>query len=103
MEKTKEVKPCPEPDIGAEREEYSSKLSPGAKRKVDFVSSPTLVEKVKTRTNRQPSKACKSPYTEPKQKRVPKTKTNSASVGYLCKMLPFETDSTNGSSVYSTE
>ncbi|CAN6303480.1 unnamed protein product [Urochloa humidicola] len=87
MEKSEEVKPCPEPDISAEREEYSSKFSSGAKRKVDFVSSPTLFEKVKTRTNRQPSKACKSPYTVPKQKRVPKTKTNGASVDEVTKGL----------------
>ncbi|CAO2193859.1 unnamed protein product [Urochloa humidicola] len=87
MDKSEEVKPCPEPDISAEREEYSSKFSSGAKRKVDFVSSPTLFEKVKTRTNRQPSKACKSPYTVPKQKRVPKTKTNGASVGEVTKGL----------------
>ncbi|CAN6242048.1 unnamed protein product [Urochloa humidicola] len=80
IEKSEEVKPCPEPDIGAEREEYSFKFSSGVKRKVDFVSSPTLVQKVKTRTNRQPSKACKSPYTNTKQKRVPETKTKSASV-----------------------
>ncbi|CAL4992190.1 unnamed protein product [Urochloa decumbens] len=85
--KSEEVKPCPEPEIAAEREVFSSKLSAGAKRKVDFVSSPTLVEKVKTRKSRQPSKACKSPYTCTNQKRVPKTKTKSASVGDVTKGL----------------
>ncbi|CAN6202696.1 unnamed protein product [Urochloa humidicola] len=87
MEKSEEVKACPEADIAAEREVFSSKLSSGAKRKVDFVSSPTLVEKVKTRTSRKPSKACKSPYTSTNQKRVPKTETNNASIGEVTKGL----------------
>lgn len=81
MDKSEEVKPCPEPGTAAEREEFLSNLSSGAKRKVDFVSSPTLVEKVKTRTNWQPSKVCKSPYAGTKQKSVPKANTNGASVG----------------------
>jgi len=87
MDKSEKEKPCPEQGTGDEREVSSSNLSSGAKRKIDFVLSPTLVEKVKTRTNRQPSKVCKSPYIGTKQNRVSTTKTNCPNVGDITKGL----------------
>jgi hypothetical protein len=81
-------KPCQEPGTDAERE-FSFRTSDGlnfssqVKRKIDFISSPTLVEKVKLRKNRQPSKVLQSPYADLKQKRVSTKKTNAASVGML--------------------
>lgn len=81
MDESAKVKQCPDPSTAAERDGFSGNSSSGVKRKINFVSSPTLVQKVKTRTNRQKSKVCKSPYTGTKQKRVSKTKTNGDSVG----------------------
>ena len=67
-------KPCP-PYTDAERDfsfrtSDRSNFSSQAKRKIDFITSPTLVEKVKLRRNRQPSKVLKSPYGDFKQRRV---------------------------------
>lgn len=80
-------KPC-QPGTAAERE-FSFRTSDqlnfpsAAKRKIDFISSPTLVEKVKTRKDRQRSKVLKSPYADLQQKRVSTKKTNATSVGML--------------------
>nr|CAB3454223.1 unnamed protein product [Digitaria exilis] len=88
MDKSEEVKACPEePGTADETVTLPSNISSAAKRKNDVVSSPTLVEKVKTRTNRQPSKVCKSPYADTKQKRVSKEKKNGVSVGEVTKGL----------------
>ncbi|CAL4888570.1 unnamed protein product [Urochloa decumbens] len=99
-DKSEKAKSCQEPGTAFEREVFSSDLSSSTKRKIHFFSSPTLVQKVKTRIDRQPSKVCKSPYAGIKQKRVSKpkmnsakqksvskTKTNIASVGALTKGL----------------
>ncbi|XP_062179275.1 uncharacterized protein LOC133883896 isoform X2 [Phragmites australis] len=79
----KPEKPCREPATDHKRT-YSSGTSNcdqsnifgGVKRKIDLVSSPTLVEKVKTRRDRQPSKVCKSPYEGIKRNRIFGTKTD---------------------------
>jgi len=88
MDKSEKENPCPEQGTGDEREVSSTNLSSGAKRKIDFVLSPTLVEKVKTRTNRQPRQVCKSPYIGTKQNRVSTTKTNCPNVG-MCSCFGF--------------
>ncbi|XP_062206784.1 uncharacterized protein LOC133908675 isoform X2 [Phragmites australis] len=74
-------KPCREPAIDHKRT-YSSGTSNCdqsnifRKRKIDLVSSPTLVEKVKTRRDMQPSKVCKSPYEGIKRNMIFGTKTD---------------------------
>ncbi|KAG8056014.1 hypothetical protein GUJ93_ZPchr0001g30155 [Zizania palustris] len=42
----------------------------GVKRTIELVKSPSLVEKVKTRRDRQPSKVCKSPFEGVKRKKA---------------------------------
>lgn len=86
VDKSEKVQPSPEPGTAAESMFFSGtsdqlKFSSAVKRKINFASSPTLVEKVKTRANRQRSKVLKSPYTDIKQKRVSRTKMNGASSG----------------------
>ncbi|TVU17313.1 hypothetical protein EJB05_33337, partial [Eragrostis curvula] len=72
--------PCREP-VHPEQPNKS-----GVKRKVDF-SSPTLVQKVKTRKDRQPSKNCRSPYEGIKRKNVCGTKIDGHHIDNITKGL----------------
>ncbi|TVU48971.1 hypothetical protein EJB05_00260 [Eragrostis curvula] len=72
--------PCREP-VHPEQPNKS-----GVKRKVDF-SSPTLVQKVKTRRDRQPSKNCRSPYEGIKRKNVCGTKIDGHHIDNITKGL----------------
>lgn len=71
----------------SDKESDHSGLTSGVKRKIDFVFSPTLVQKVKTRTNRQPSKVCKSPFTCIDHKRAPQKKAKCVTVGEIIEGL----------------